>query len=63
MTVGNLIAILEGYDEDKEIVFKPVNSDYVESFGYDISERNIRPFWGENREAYIIEASEQIGMV
>ena len=63
MTVGELIAVLEGYDENKEIVFRPMNSDYVESFSYDISENDMRAFWGEDRDVLVVTASDQIGMV
>lgn len=63
MTVGSLITELENLDPNTEIVLKPTNSMYVESFDYEIERKEIRAFWGEDREAYVIMSGGQVGAV
>lgn len=63
MTVGSLITELENLDPNTEIVLKPTNSMYVESFDYEIERKEIRAFWGEDREVYVIMSGGQVGAV
>ena len=63
MTVGQLISELQNYSDDEEVVFKSCNSMYVESI-YGISgTREVRSFWGSDRDCLILEADQQIGAV
>ena len=62
MTVGKLIDILNGYDEDMEIAIKVSNSIYAESI-CGASIRELRAFYGDNTDVVILKGSEQIGAV
>lgn len=64
MTVGELINLLERLDEDKEIVIKASNSDYVDEIRDYISGTvNVRSMRGNDFDAYVLTGNEQIGMV
>ena len=63
MTVRELIDYLEGYDEEMEVVMKGANSGgYVDSIS-DFDERELRSFYGNNRDVLVILARSQVGMV
>lgn len=61
MTVGNLKAMLDEYDDDMKIVFQPYNNMYVERIG-DIEEDNgVAAFNGKNYKALILTSDGQCG--
>lgn len=62
MTVGELIDILENFDEDAEVVFQPSNSMYAEGIS-DASIEELRAFYGKNRDVVVISSSGQEGAV
>ena len=61
MTVARLITILEGYEGDMEVIFKPDNSMYGEAIGYP-DEGGIVAFHGNNYRCLYFEGS-QVGRV
>nr|DAK31258.1 MAG TPA: hypothetical protein [Caudoviricetes sp.] len=63
MTVGNLKAMLDEYDDDMKIVFQPYNSMYGERIG-DIEEGNgIATYYGKNYKSLILTSDGQCGAV
>ena len=63
MTVRELIEELEEFDGDMEVVFKPSNSNYVDSIREMPIEREISSFYGEDRKAVVILSDGQTGAV
>lgn len=63
MTVKELKYLLDGFDDDTEIVIQPVNSDYVEAIGNNINERLVRRFFGKDDKYLVIKNTSQIGMI
>lgn len=66
MTVGELINILEEFDEDMEVrigMVQHYGSDFAMDIDYDIAEHNIRSFYGKDFKAVVLTESEQIGTV
>lgn len=62
MTVRELIDELECFDDDMEVVMKPSNSMYVDAIsGSDT--RELRSFYGENREVLVLTSDGQEGAV
>ena len=62
MTVRDLIDELEYYDKDLEVVFKESNTTYVNSIEI-IGTNEIRAFYGNDGEAVILYADQQVGAV
>lgn len=62
MTVRNLINQLENFDDDMEIVIKPSNSMYVDGIS-GTKTKELRAFYGENREVIVITSAGQLGAV
>lgn len=63
MTVRELIAELEGYDDNKEVLMCPSFSDYVESIGEVNGLREVRAFYGNNFDAIVLGGNGQAGMI
>ena len=61
MTIRELKEMLDDYDEDKEVVFKPDNSNYVYNPTYSHT-HDVRTFWGKDFHGVIIH-TEQIGSI
>ena len=62
MTVRDLIDELECFGDDMEVVIQPSNSMYVDGInGANIKE--LRSFYGEDRNVLVICSSGQIGAV
>jgi len=59
MTVKELKEMLNGYDDNKEVVFKPQKSDYVYAPKYACT-HEVRKFWGSDTHAVVI-CTEQTG--
>ena len=62
MTVGELRELLEEFDEDMEVVMKPSNSIYVDGI-LGVKTKELRPYWGNDREVLVITSSGQEGVV
>lgn len=62
MTVGQLINELENYDEDMEVVFKGSNSIYVDSVRTTGTDE-VRAFFGDDWEAVVLYADQQVGAI
>lgn len=64
MTVGELKAMLDDYDEDMNIVFQPSGGAYGERIGYVIEEgKGIAVFRGNDYKALILTSDGQCGEV
>ena len=62
MKVKDLIGILEGFNEDEEILFVPTNSYYPEDFSYNVRRNaKINSFWGSESQAIVIFSDGQVG--
>ena len=62
MKVKELISILEDVNQESEILFKPANSDYPESFDGIIREGvNIHSFFGPDFKATVLMSGGQAG--
>lgn len=59
MTVGRLKAMLEEYDDDKEIVFQPTNSIYGEIIGGIEEDSGVAAFYGKDFKALVLESYGQ----
>jgi hypothetical protein len=63
MTVKDLIDVLEELDEDMEVVFQGANSGgYVDGFSSEYEEKELRSFYGNDRDVVVLYASSQLGM-
>lgn len=62
MTVRELIEELECYDENMEVVMKPSNSMYVDGISC-TDTRELRAFYGENKDALVLFSDGQVGAV
>lgn len=62
MTVGTLMEYLEDYPEDAEVVIKASNSMYVDNI-YDVNEKELRSFYGDDHDVVVLEADSQLGAV
>ena len=62
MTVRELIEELECFDEDMEVVMQPSNSMYVDGIN-GANTKELRSFYGDNREVLVITSSGQEGAV
>lgn len=63
MTVGRLKVMLEEYDDDKEIVFQPTNSIYVEIIGGIEENGGVAAFYGKDFKALVLTSDGQCGAV
>lgn len=62
MKVKELIELLEGFDENEEVLFLPNNSYYPEDFSKQFSkDAYIRAFWGSDYHATVLFSGEQVG--
>lgn len=62
MTVRDLINELENYDKDLEVVFKGSNTMYVDSIRT-IGTNEVHAFYGNDWEAVVLYADQQVGAV
>lgn len=62
MTVRELIDELENYDEDMEVVFRGSNTMYVDSI-ITTGTAEVRAFYGDNWEAVVLYADQQVGAI
>lgn len=62
MTVRELIEKLECYNDDMEVVMRPINSIYVDGINEAIT-MELRAFWGNNREVLVLTSDGQEGAV
>lgn len=61
MTVKELKEMLNIFDDDKEVVFKPQNSDYVYKPTHACT-HEVRKFWGQDTHSVVI-CTEQTGSI
>ena len=62
MTVKGLIYELENFDEDMEVLIQSTNTIYADSI-YGAEEKELRSFYGNDREVLVIVARDQVGAV
>ena len=62
MTVGELKELLEDFNDDMEILMKPSNSIYADGIS-GIREKELRAYYGEDREVLVLTSSGQEGAV
>ncbi len=62
MTVRELIGELECFSGDDQVVFKASNSMYVDSVDL-VDMDTVRAFYGDDYDAVVVYASEQVGAV
>lgn len=64
MTIGELKDILNGYDDNDKVLFKPANSSYyVEAISH-ATGKNVNPFWGnKDYNAVVLISDGQVGSV
>lgn len=62
MTVRELIDELERFNDDMEVVMKPNNSIYADGIN-GITVKELRAFWGSDRDVLVITSSGQEGAV
>lgn len=62
MTVRELIDELEYFDDDMEVAMKPSNSMYVEGVS-GAKTKELRAFYGDNRNVLVITSDGQEGAV
>lgn len=63
MTKKELINLLKDLPDDREIVFKPSMSSYVEDISDNVKRRMITSLWGNDFEAFVISSDGQVGSV
>ena len=62
MKVRDLIDLLEGLNEDEEILFVPNNSNYPEDFSKNIRrDAKVIAYWGPDYKATILFSKGQVG--
>ena len=62
MRVSDLIRELECFDENLQVVIQSANSMYVDNI-YGATEKELRSFYGKDREVLVIVADSQVGAV
>ena len=62
MTVKDLICELENFDKDMEVLIQSTNTIYADSI-YGATEKELRSFYGNDREVLVIVARDQVGAV
>jgi hypothetical protein len=62
MTVGELKDLLSKYDEEMEIVMKDKNTVYFDSI-FDTRTKELRTYYGDNRNVVVLIAGGHIGAV
>jgi hypothetical protein len=62
MTVGELKELLEDFNDDMEILMKPSNSIYADGIS-GITEKELRAYYGEDRDVLVLTSSGQEGAV
>lgn len=62
MTVAELKALLEDYNDDMEVVMKPSNSMYVDGLS-GAKVRELCSFYGKDRKVLVITSGGQEGSV
>jgi len=62
MTVSELKELLNEIPDEREILFCPDNSDYVEDIR-DIKRKFVRSMWGNDFEAFVIRSDGQTGSI
>ena len=62
MTVKDLICELENFDEDMEVLIQSSNNRYADSI-FGAAEKELRSFYGNDREVLVIVSSGQAGAV
>lgn len=62
MTVAELKELLEGFDDDMEVVMKPSNSMYVDWIS-GAREKELSSFYGNDRIVLVITSDGQAGAV
>ena len=62
MTVRELINELECFDDDMKVVMKPSNSMYVDGISC-TDTRELRAFYGENKDVLVLFSDGQVGAV
>lgn len=62
MTVKDLIYELETFDGDMEVLIQSTNTMYVDSI-YGAEEKELRAFYGDDRDVLVVVAGGQIGAV
>ena len=66
MTVGDLIAMLEEFDEDMEVrigMIQNYGSNFAMNIINDIAEHKINSFYGDDFKAVVLTEGNQIGTV
>ena len=66
MTVRDLINILETYDDDMQVKIgmrQTYGTDFAMNVEYDIEERKIKAFYGNDYKAVVITEGSQCGVV
>lgn len=66
MTVRDLIEELQNFDDDMEVIIgmrQTYGTDFAMDVEYDIEERKIRAFWGNDYKAVVITEGSQCGAV
>ena len=66
MTVRELIETLKMFDDDMKVVIgmqQRYGSDFAIAIRYDVKERTVRPFYGNNYNAIVITEGNQCGYV
>ena len=62
MTVRELIEELKNFDNNMEVVIKPINSMYVDGINR-ATTKELKAFYGNNREVLVLVSSGQEGAV
>ena len=62
MTVKELKELLEEFDDNMEVVMKPSNSTYVDGI-LGAREKELRAYFGQNRDVLVLTSSGQEGAV
>ena len=62
MTVSELKDLLSEFNEEMEVVMKGSNTRYVDSIS-DAGTKELRAYWGDDRNVVVLIAEEQIGAV
>ena len=66
MRVKDLIEILETYDENAKVIIgmrQTYGTDFAMEIEYDIAERKIRAFYGNDYKAVVITEGSQCGAI
>lgn len=66
MTVGELIEMLKGFDEDMEVrigMIQRYGSNFAMNICEDVEEHRIRSFYGNDFKAVVLTEGNQVGTV